>query len=384
MARGDKNEIETELPDASDRYLSKPLPEPVPIKKVQSRAGRVTPVESGKSIRRTGKGTGFGAGAALKGLIPERLITKPESVGAGGRPFAEEGTPGAVKFDVPFGPPRPDKQPSFTPGIQKHMAILGAGAPALTEAATEIPQRIAIGPRPAEVATDKKEETIPGQFSRISGGGGGVGVAPSRETAEPERMGRFIDPTQTYTVGAGGIGKQDVVGGQNYLDLQKQKEKITGSLAYRFPTSSKASAREQAKLDNISKQQLAIRTGIETSIRGGVEATTKRGEALSSADAVRDALEEKQRTRVAQQEQFDVEEERLGQVAEAQIGVGKAKTAAIFAGEQPVFDPLSRETPAEFAARGNLWKDRYRSALGAGAPAATEKKDTFGDFLNKG
>lgn len=254
-------------------------------------------------------------------------------------------------------------------------------APVGGESVLRSKEPIAKAPAVVEKVPDTKPKTKAPKGGYAFGRGGGAGVVPGREPVEPERIGRFIDPTQTYTLGAGGIGRQDVVGGQDYLDLQARKEKITGSLAYRFPTSSKAAAREEAKLDSITKQQVAIRTGIETGIKGRYEAKTTRGKETSAAGAVRAALEEKQRLRIAQEEQFKVTEARAGELTTAQIAESQARTLTARLGARPTTKEY------EFAEEGALklaqteWDEEYArlsgAGKGAGAPSPSGVKVEF-------
>jgi hypothetical protein len=233
---------------------------------------------------------------------------------------------------------------------------------------------------PAEVSA---KETEPRKGGFAFGRGGGVGVVPTREPVKPERIGKFIDPTQAYTLGVGGIGKQDVVGGQDYLDLQRRREKIMGSIAYKFPKDAKEAGRMESQLDAISKEQRAIRTGIETGIRGGVEAKTKQVEASSTAAAVRDALDEKQRTRIAEQEQFDIQEERLATTAAAGVGTERIKARAAFAGPRPKLDDYFGDQKAYQAALA-AWQEQYRAAPvsgGVGAPVAAPQAESYTQYL---
>ncbi|MCK5615598.1 hypothetical protein KAR91_77755, partial [Candidatus Pacearchaeota archaeon] len=229
-----------------------------------------------------------------------------------------------------------------------------------------MPERPAIAEVPGDVETKK-----PGGYA--FGKGGGVTPVPVREAPKPERMGRFVDPTQAYTIGGPrGVGKQDVIGGQDYLDLQKQKEKIMGSIAYRDPDTAKEGAGAQQKLLAISKEMREIRTGVEAGIKDRYGAKTTRGEARSSADAVRSGLEEKQRVRIAEAEQFEIEEARRSQVATAQVAKIGVEAKAAYAGAAPKYDPLDPEgSKAAMAA----WEERYRSG-GVGAKKAVTEDYT--------
>ena len=329
-------------------------------------------------------------------------VAKVFTGGVGPKPKEEE-IPGFLGLTPGFerGGPAVERVPRAAPvltgdrlGPEEDISIIGGlgampGAEFLEGPAvprvkpTPPPRRLPMPPRPVAVekapVPEPKAEAPKGGFA--FGRGGGVGVVPARETPEIERVGKFIDPTQIYTLGVGGVGKQDVIAGRAWRDLQEEKDLIKGTIAYREP-GSKEGARVHKRLGQIAKKQGAIRTGIETGIRGEFEAKTKRGAKRSSAEAVRDTLEEKQRARIAEQEQFDIQEERLATTAAAGVGTERIKARAAFAGPRP--NPADYFDPKEYQAALTAWQEQYKAAPvsgGVGAPVAAPQTESYTKYL---